>query len=606
MSYQALLFCPDQKTARIVTQVLTELEFRVDICSEPFGAVKKLTATQFDAIVVDCDNEQNSALLFKSARNSALNLSSLAVAVVEGQSGVAKAFRIGANLVLTKPINVEQSKGTLRVARGLLKKAEAGKIPAGPQANPKPAEHATRHTPVDVHPETARSPITVGPPPGTFQAKVPNTPAVPAPMASVSSSESPAKADPTVRKPAARPADGKTMENPWKQISSTIVEDKPRHAPEVTGHPASTPSSTAPGTPVRHPFNTGLSAIAGAAVAPAKEVQRPLDKIHPVSDPQSAPRPHSAGPELVTATKTLDSSDVDLDGDSGDETPLFSHAAQESKSRMPVIAALVLFAVGAAGYFGRHEIQAIMGPAIGAGKTTAAQVQPASAVTSAATGPDQTNAGTTATQPQSQEPTGQATTAPSEGQQNSEIDLQLPRASGGEKPSAAKTVAAKNPNSGSDVEVKFIAPEKEVSQTVTVTSSPDAVEQEVLPPSLQVEANTNDQAIAGLVSTTSLPIPKHSTDVLKVSQGITDGMLLKKVAPRYPAQAVQMRKEGTVQLLANIGKNGSITNVKVLKGDALLAQAALIAVQQWKYKPYLLDGQPIAVQTQISVNFTLP
>jgi len=127
MGYQALLFCPDEKTARIVTQVLSELDFAVTPCTEPFAAVKKLMAEHFDAIVVDCDNEQNATLLFKSARNTTTNQSSLAVAVVEGQAGVAKAFRIGANLVLTKPINVEQAKGTLRVARGLLRKNEGAK-----------------------------------------------------------------------------------------------------------------------------------------------------------------------------------------------------------------------------------------------------------------------------------------------------------------------------------------------------------------------------------------------------------------------------------------------------------------------------------------------
>ena len=124
MGYQALLFCPDEKTARTVTQILSELEFNVESCTEPFAAVKKLMGQHFDAVVVDCDNEQNATLLFKSARNSTSNQGSLAVAVVEGQAGVAKAFRIGANLVLTKPINIEQAKGTLRVARGLLRKGE--------------------------------------------------------------------------------------------------------------------------------------------------------------------------------------------------------------------------------------------------------------------------------------------------------------------------------------------------------------------------------------------------------------------------------------------------------------------------------------------------
>src|SRR5206468_396305 len=139
MGYQALLFCADEKTAGLVTQVLNELEFSVELANEPFAAVKRLTTQHFDAVVVDCENEQNASLLFKSARNSGPNKTSLAFAVVEGQPGIAKAFRIGANLVLTKPINVEQSKGTLRVARGLLKKdavkpAASTMVPTAPAA----------------------------------------------------------------------------------------------------------------------------------------------------------------------------------------------------------------------------------------------------------------------------------------------------------------------------------------------------------------------------------------------------------------------------------------------------------------------------------------
>src|SRR5580700_5751273 len=122
MGYQALLFCSDEKLAAIVTQIFSELEFAIEAVHEPFAAVKKLMAQRYDALVIDSENEQNASLLFKSARNSGLNQGSLAIALVEGQAGVAKAYRIGANLVLTKPINVEQAKGTLRVARGLLRK----------------------------------------------------------------------------------------------------------------------------------------------------------------------------------------------------------------------------------------------------------------------------------------------------------------------------------------------------------------------------------------------------------------------------------------------------------------------------------------------------
>src|SRR5271155_2018866 len=169
MGYQALLFCPDEKTARSVTQVLSELDFTVTPCTEPFGAVKKLMGERFDAVVVDCDNEQNATLLFKSARNAPNNQSALAVAVVEGQAGVAKAFRIGANLVLTKPINVEQAKGTLRVARGLLRKnadaagatsagvstppaAATGSAPSSSSPSPHPPAAATAPAPATSRP----------------------------------------------------------------------------------------------------------------------------------------------------------------------------------------------------------------------------------------------------------------------------------------------------------------------------------------------------------------------------------------------------------------------------------------------------------------------
>src|ERR1700704_4092726 len=142
MGYQALLFCPDEKLARVVSQVFSELDFTVEPVHEPFAAVKKLMSQRYDAIVVDCENEQNASLLFKSARNSSSNQSSLAIAVVLGQAGVAKAYRIGANLVLTKPINVEQAKGTLRVARGLLRK-NSDAASASVASPPKAAEVAT-------------------------------------------------------------------------------------------------------------------------------------------------------------------------------------------------------------------------------------------------------------------------------------------------------------------------------------------------------------------------------------------------------------------------------------------------------------------------------
>jgi protein TonB len=93
---------------------------------------------------------------------------------------------------------------------------------------------------------------------------------------------------------------------------------------------------------------------------------------------------------------------------------------------------------------------------------------------------------------------------------------------------------------------------------------------------------------------------------MSVSQGISQGLIIKKIAPSYPSTALRLRMEGSVQLLATVSKKGDISAVKVLSGDPSLAKAAVDAVKQWKYKPYLLDGTPVEIQTQVTVNFKLP
>lgn len=100
--------------------------------------------------------------------------------------------------------------------------------------------------------------------------------------------------------------------------------------------------------------------------------------------------------------------------------------------------------------------------------------------------------------------------------------------------------------------------------------------------------------------------PKPILQTLNISQGVSQGLLIKKVQPIYPQNALAMHVEGAVELLATVSKTGSISAVKVLKGDSLLARAASDAVRQWKYKPYQLNGEPVEIQTQITINFKLP
>jgi protein TonB len=84
-----------------------------------------------------------------------------------------------------------------------------------------------------------------------------------------------------------------------------------------------------------------------------------------------------------------------------------------------------------------------------------------------------------------------------------------------------------------------------------------------------------------------------------------EGLLIHRVEPPYPPLAKAARIQGTVQLQAIIGKNGAIQNLQVLSGHPMLVTAAVEAVHQWRYRPYLLNGEPVEVETQITVNFVL-
>jgi periplasmic protein TonB len=112
--------------------------------------------------------------------------------------------------------------------------------------------------------------------------------------------------------------------------------------------------------------------------------------------------------------------------------------------------------------------------------------------------------------------------------------------------------------------------------------------------------------IGGIISSAPVAVPKVATPTkVRVSQGVSEGLLVRKVSPTYPPLAKQARIQGSVVLQATIGKDGSIQNLRVVSGHPMLTQSAIDAVKQWKYRPYLLNGDAVEVETTVQVNFTL-
>ncbi len=125
----------------------------------------------------------------------------------------------------------------------------------------------------------------------------------------------------------------------------------------------------------------------------------------------------------------------------------------------------------------------------------------------------------------------------------------------------------------------------------------------------------SDKQLAELASAPIRPVPAGLAPVVAppsisvpamVSNGVEEGRLVHTVQPKYPATAVQRHIEGLVVLHAVIGKDGSMRQLKSVRGDPLLTQAAIDAVRQWRYQPYKLDGVPVDMPIDITINFNMP
>lgn len=117
--------------------------------------------------------------------------------------------------------------------------------------------------------------------------------------------------------------------------------------------------------------------------------------------------------------------------------------------------------------------------------------------------------------------------------------------------------------------------------------------------------------IGGMIGSTAPPPPPQPKVAppppqrIRVSSGVAAGNLINRVNPTYPTMAKTARISGSVILQATISKSGVIENVHAVSGHPMLVPAAIDAVRQWRYRPYLLNGEPVEVETQITVNFTL-
>src|SRR5256886_14611810 len=126
MTLASLLVCADAEAVQVLSRILVDLGTAVEHCSDPPAAALRLAAQHFDAILLDCDDQQAAIEFIAHARKEPANKTTLFIAMVDARNQVRDLFSKGVNFIVYKPISAERASNSLRAAKGLLRRGQRG------------------------------------------------------------------------------------------------------------------------------------------------------------------------------------------------------------------------------------------------------------------------------------------------------------------------------------------------------------------------------------------------------------------------------------------------------------------------------------------------
>jgi TonB family protein len=485
----ALLLSPDDQAVTAITGVLEEMSVSCERPLDGASAAQKLNSRTFDLVLVDCENLPAAKLIFDVCRRGKNGINPVPIAIVDGRAGLPTAFRLGAELILTKPVAKDQARSTIRTAVGRLRKEEPARAAQASEAAPT----AAIPTPSQERAQAAAA-------------------AVSSPPAKISASTPPA-----------------VDVAPAPKMSAAVEEIPPSATPSQQTVPAGKPS---------------------AAEGP------------PVASKPAPPEKLSADPVLAD----LEKGDV-----APSPTPVFSsYQAPPPKSRNPLVVVLILALAGGgfyAAWMYQPEFRAMVQP----------QVDRGLALVRAALPPIKA--------PASQAPR----------QMPAQTSAQPALATSSAPPTASSMDAAPLNGKTAATDSADAAPASPAA-TPAPTAAPAAVKPESPVEARKTQAPTNLSYSAS---------PGDTGAVILSSKG-AEKRLIHHVPPTLPQGAAAQGLEGTVVLRTLVDATGRVESVQLVEGNPMLADAAILAVKQWRYRPYVRDGKTRPFQTVVLVDFQRP
>ena len=566
----ALLLSPDDQAVSAITGVLEEMSVTCERPLDGVSAAQKLNSQTFDLVLVDCENLPAAKLIFDVCRRGKNGNNPVPIAIVDGRAGLPTAFRLGAELILTKPVAKDQARTTIRTAVSRVRKdAQTNEsVPAQPAS-------------ADVH-----SPVMPGAAKSEERAQ--------AAAAGSVSSQLTSFAEPAPSfVPTFVPAAGSTA---------------PLSAPAATTemHSATDEIHATPPVLKLNPQSGSLSAsslsessLSESSPDRAVSVElKPARPLKPSDDPVLAELERTELEESQLESSTLENSGpskaAPLQPAAKSGAPAFpSYRQGRQKRRGPLVALLVLVLAGGGFYavwtyqpgfrdLAQPKIDRVLALAGMALPPTPAPnpVKPSTQLAPATTSAPAPESPADPNQTQSKAPDSAMSSATSSATGS---PMASAVATPPVPPAATPSTAVAPPASAATAPTAPVATKPEANKTSDKSADSKKNAAAATPPDTQ--------------------LPGENSAIILSSKG-AEKRLVQSVPPKYPGEA--RSAQGTVVLKAVVDANGKVEGLRLVEGNATLAAAAIQAVKQWRYRPYLRDGKAQAFQTIVIVDFQRP
>jgi periplasmic protein TonB len=604
----ALLLSPDDQAVSAITGVLEEMSVTCERPMDGVSAAHKLNSQTFDLVLVDCENLPAAKLIFDVCRRGKNGNNPVPIAIVDGRAGLPTAFRLGAELILTKPVAKDQARSTIRTAVGRVRKdvQPSDNVLAQP-ADAQPVDATTPETHARAAAASASPQLT------SFADPVGSSGAGAALALMTATSDISSDVTIPIATDFASTATSDVLTDTMNLAPLGALTDRFSTTLAASVAPATQQAysgveeiDVAQHSPTFNSDSTSLQALSVPASPsePSADQASPLTwksarEVKPSDDPVLAEleRTELEASELAEAKSKNPASDISASDNPApaqpalESTPLFpSSRRNQQKNRGPLVA-LLMFGLVCAGFYvaWMYEpgFRAIVQPQIDrvmaiAGVAPQPQTMPLTT--------SNTNSMPTPSTPTPALATDSAPD-PNQAQANSSDSATPPVATTlSAAPATVPPAVAPSPATTAPASASLNA-----TAATPVVGKPESVK-------------PSDSKKDAPVASSAGPLPGEDTAIILSSKG-AEKRLDHSVPPKFPADTSagqgqgQRQAQGTVVLKAVVDESGKVEGLRLVEGNPILAAAAIEAVKQWHYRPYLRDEKPQPFQTVVIVDF---